>query len=455
MSVRDELLAAAERTVERARSRPGVQGAEAYVALEEDTAAHIEKNSASTVAARESYGIGIRILSAGRLGFAFVTDTDDVAGGIAEAMAACRMSKKTPFSFQPARKAPRIAGLWDAKVADLQPEAVVEHAAATIAAVLDVDAALNAAGGGVSRGVSHWAVANSEGLGVAHRESGFSASCYVVQEARGVSTGSADRSSTRLDFRPSTIGKEAAELAIASARPTALEGAKVRDVVVLPDAAADLLATITVSSLSGRTAHRQESYYSGKIGRDVASKGFGLTEDPLIPGGLGSSPVDDEGAPSKSVRLISRGVLRSFVFDRATAAEFDGTPTASAVRVGGLDGRSFKGPPTASSRQVRVVSPRTTTDKLISSVDDGVLVHDMMGVHTANTVSGDFGVTASLLFRIEGGAVAGPLKPASVSGNLHESLKRGIRLGDDDKRVDSGVAFRLPSTLFRGFTVTP
>jgi PmbA protein len=148
-------------------------------------------------------------------------------------------------------------------------------------------------------------------------------------------------------------------------------------------------------------------------------------------------------------------VLRSYLYDTATAAEYGGRSTASAVRSGGLDDRPYKVPPSVASRQVRVVSPRTTTDKLVASVDDGILVHDLMGVHTANVVSGDFGVTASLLFRVRDGEVGEALAPVSVSGNLHESLKRGLRLGDDVRHVDAGPGFELPTTLFGGFTVTP
>lgn len=455
MTRRSDLLATAERVVDSAMVRKDVDGAEAFTVLDHEIGATIEKNSADLAQAHESYGIAVRVLVKGRLGFSYVTNEDEAGTAVDAAIQASRLSKKIPFSFPKPAKAGSVPGLWDSKLDGMAADEVVDAAGTIIDVVTESGDRLDATGGGVSSGTTHWAVANSEGVAVSHRQTGFSAACYVVRDAEHVSTGWAHDSSTRRDVDVQAIGREAARLAVATRSPATLSGAKVREVVIRPEAAAELLATITLSSLSGRAVHRQESYYSGKKGKKVAAADFGLVEDATVKGGLGSCPTDEEGVPSRPVALIEKGVLRRFLYDQATAAEYDGTTTASAVRAGGLDGRSFKSPPIVSARQVRVEAPESSFEDLVGSIDDGVLVHDLMGVHTANTVSGDFGVTSSLLFRIEEGQVGEALAPVSISGNLHEVLKKGIRLGDDVRRVDAGVGFRLPSVLFQGFTVTP
>lgn len=455
MTRRSDLLATAERVVESAMVRKDVEGAEAFAVLDHEIGATIEKNAADLAQTHESYGIAVRVLVKGRLGFSYVTEEDEAGAAVDAAIQASRLSKKIPFAFPEPGKAKRVAGLWDSKLDAVEADAVVDAAGAVIDVVAESGDRMNATGGGVSSGTTHWAVANSAGVAVSHRQTGLTAACYVVREAEHVSTGWAHDSSTRQDVDVQEIGREAARLAASTQAPAKLSGAKVRDVVIRPHAAAELLATITLSSLSGRAVHRQESYYAGKKGDQVAAKSFGLVEDATVNGGLGSGPTDEEGVPSRPVALIEDGVLRRFLYDQATAAEYDGQTTASAVRAGGLDGRSFKAPPIVSARQIRVEAPQTSFDDLVASVDDGVLVHDLMGVHTANTVSGDFGVTSSLLFRIEDGAVGDALAPVSISGNLHESLEKGIQLGDDARRVDAGVGFVLPSVRFRGLTVTP
>lgn len=455
MTRRSDLLATAERVVESAAARRGVDAAEAFVVLDDEIGATIEKNAADLAQKHESYGIAVRLLVEDRLGFAFVTDEDETGSAVDSAIQASRLSKAFPFRFPQPAKAPQVVGLWDSKIDGLEADSVVDAAGALIDAVDDAGDHLTTTGGGVSAGTTHWAVANSEGVSASHRHSGLSAACYVVRNGERVSTGWAHQSSNRLDVDFPSLGSEAAQLAIDTRAPTRLEDAKVRDVVVRPDAAGELFATITLASLSGRAIHRQESFYSDQKGKKVAASDFGLVEDATVSGGLGSSPTDEEGVPSRKVPLIERGVLKRFLYDQATAAEYDGATTASAVRAGGFDGRSFKAPPIVSARQVRVEAPSTSTEDLMGSIDDGLLVYDFMGTHTANTVSGDFGVTSSLLFRIANGAVAEALEPVSISGNLHESLERGLRLGDDVRRVDAGVGFQLPSVAFRGFTVTP
>ncbi|KJU84590.1 peptidase U62 modulator of DNA gyrase [Candidatus Magnetobacterium bavaricum] len=60
----------------------------------------------------------------------------------------------------------------------------------------------------------------------------------------------------------------------------------------------------------------------------------------------------------------------------------------------------------------------------------GLLITDVMGVHTANRISGDFSVGASGLW-IEDGRLSHPVKEAVISGNLITLLKNISALGDD------------------------
>jgi PmbA protein len=200
---------------------------------------------------------------------------------------------------------------------------------------------------------------------------------------------------------------------------------------------------------------RGESVYSKRLGKKVAHSKFSLVDDPTMDGGLGSSPFDDEGEPSRAFRPIKNGVLASYLFDRGGASEFGKKPTGSAMRMHPFDGRSYKSPPGISARNVRVEAPSIRTKKLLAGIDDGLLLHDMMGVHTANTVSGDFSVTSTVLFRIRKGALEGPVAPVSIAGNLHAALKAGITLGDDIKQTSGEAAISIPSVRFDGFSVTP
>lgn len=450
-----DLVALAERAVAAAR-KAGADGAEAFVQRESGGHVTLERNDLSGAEWGEQFGIGLRVFRENRIGFAYVTRPDRIADGLSQAFQAGRLGKRLPrFRFPGPAKAPTVPGLWDKRVLDVEGKELVEWGGQLVDAVRGIRKDLTLAGGGASVGWTETAVANSEGLSAASRGTGASAHVYVVQSKNGVSTGFASRESTRRDLDLEGLGSQAGRLAVASQRPQKLARGVRWPCVVRPEPASDLFSTITLSSLEAKPAHRDESYYSGKVGRAVAHAKLSLVDDARLEGGLGSGPVDDEGVPSRAVRPIARGVLKTFLYDAATAHEYEGRLTASAVRSHAFDGRSYKSPPGAAARQVRIEGPRRPTEKLIAGLDDGLVLHDLMGVHTANTVSGDFSVTSSLLFRVRKGDVAGPVAPVGVAGNLHEAWRRGFTLGDDVKRMSGDGGFDLPSVLFEGFAFTP
>ena len=70
-------------------------------------------------------------------------------------------------------------------------------------------------------------------------------------------------------------------------------------------------------------------------------------------------------------------------------------------------------------------------------MDEGYIVHSVMGAHTANPTSGDFSVTTSTILRVEGGEIIGALSQAGFSGNMAKALSGRVVLGDSSIRKGS------------------
>ena len=70
-------------------------------------------------------------------------------------------------------------------------------------------------------------------------------------------------------------------------------------------------------------------------------------------------------------------------------------------------------------------------------MEEGYIIHSVMGAHTANPTSGDFSVTTSTILRVEGGEVIGALSQAGFSGNMSKALSGRVILGDSSKRKGS------------------
>ncbi|MDD1763632.1 MAG: metallopeptidase TldD-related protein, partial [Methanobacteriaceae archaeon] len=59
----------------------------------------------------------------------------------------------------------------------------------------------------------------------------------------------------------------------------------------------------------------------------------------------------------------------------------------------------------------------------MDEVQEGCMVTDVLGAHTANPISGDFSVEVMNAFLIENGEITSPVKKAMLSGNIFETLQ--------------------------------
>ena len=77
-----------------------------------------------------------------------------------------------------------------------------------------------------------------------------------------------------------------------------------------------------------------------------------------------------------------------------------------------------------------IVNGKTDPAELIGGMPRGLLVTDLMGMHTANPISGDISVGAAGQW-IEGGKPAFPVRGVTIAGNVEQLLKLIVKVGDD------------------------
>jgi len=118
--------------------------------------------------------------------------------------------------------------------------------------------------------------------------------------------------------------------------------------------------------------------------------------------------------------------VQGFLYDQYTANKGNRRSTGNAGRHG------IKMPPVVQATNLYVQEGLTETDSLMSSLHEGLMVTDVMGLHTANPISGDFSVGATGLW-IEKGKTAFPVRGIAISGNLIELFKNVDGVGSDLK----------------------
>ncbi len=183
-----------------------------------------------------------------------------------------------------------------------------------------------------------------------------------------------------------------------------------------PEVTAAVLQLLVVS-LSGKTVAEGKSRLAQRLGERIASEQVTLVDDPTLTHGLASRPFDAEGTPARRTPVIERGVLRSFLHNSDTARRTGQTNTGHAAR-------SY-----ASTLGVSISNLLLEPGAGVT-LDDGVIVTDVMGVHAgANPISGDVSVQGHGL-RVEGGETY-PVDNFAIAFNLFRLLEQVEAVGDD------------------------
>ncbi|MEW5859120.1 MAG: metallopeptidase TldD-related protein, partial [Cyanobacteriota bacterium] len=87
------------------------------------------------------------------------------------------------------------------------------------------------------------------------------------------------------------------------------------------------------------------------------------------------------------------------------------------------------------------------TADLIASMDEGVIVDQVLGAGQSNQLAGEFSVNLDLGYKVEKGQIVGRVKNTMVAGSIFEAFKNLVDLGDKPEWVGGGSF--LPSLLFQ------
>ncbi|MFA4886283.1 MAG: TldD/PmbA family protein, partial [Desulfotomaculaceae bacterium] len=267
-------------------------------------------------------------------------------------------------------------------------------------------------------------IVNSQGMRLSYK--GAYCGIYIALAA-----GEGDDSQTgfALDFnlkydllRPEDVGSEAARRAVRmlGAAPVATR----KTVVLLDPYVATGFLGLIGPALTGEAVQKGRSLFAGKVGARVASDKITIIDDGLLSGGIASAPFDGEGVPTSRTILVEKGDLRGYLHNTYTAAK-DGVPsTGNGVR------SSFKSTPEVGVTNFYIEAGQIPVDELIKDISSGLYVTEVMGMHTANPISGDFSVGVSGLL-IENGELTRPVRGMAMGGNIIELLENIDAVGND------------------------
>lgn len=421
----------------------GASEADAWLRLSREGSFIVREGDVEQALEARSTMLALRVFAGQRVATVSSTDLSLAAlqGLAAQAVELAKLSNPNPYAGLP--DAPAMTGevgaeldLYDRELFEQTSESLIALAQRAQAAGLGFDPRITKSDGAIIfRRHATIALANSRGFAAAYQETSCSLSVTVIavdpnnanEPMRDGGWSTSDRHFARMEA-PEQVGQRAAERALRQfgARRVPTQEAPV---VWSPPMAALLIEFLTYGT-SGEVFNQGSTFLIGQEGRAVGSPLFTLTDDPTLPGGLGTRPFDDEGVAPRRTPLFESGIFRGFLFDSEQARRAGRASTGHAIR-------SWRGSGWAlgiQSSNLSLTAGKMSPDAIIEDTLRGLYLTELIGL-SFNQTTGDFSAGGVGIW-IEQGRLSYPVAEVNVAGRLPQMLHDLDAVGNDPLRIE-------------------
>ncbi|MFH1751555.1 MAG: TldD/PmbA family protein [archaeon] len=187
-----------------------------------------------------------------------------------------------------------------------------------------------------------------------------------------------------------------------------------------------LIESLITPVIATEEIMQHKSYLQGKLGKQVFNSELSITDNPTLDYFTSTQPLDDEGTKTFKKKIFNKGVFNCQLNDLKHAVKFNEKPSGNGYRSNGFS------QPTAMTSNIIVEGRKEVSyEKLVSSSKKAIVVESIMGLHTANLVSGEFSMVVSLGKLVKNGCETKTIKNASIGGNILNFLKKDLILSKE------------------------
>jgi PmbA protein len=373
-------------------------------------------------------GISIRILEEDKIGFAYSTQLDE-KGLLQMTRKAIESIGTTPadtaFTFLPPPPSCQALPILDPSLKSLTAET-------KRAMVISIEQAARAFDPRIKQirnaqlSIRQVTINlfNSLGLDLSCELSGVTAAITLTAEENGQSEYGWESQNSHflsdIDFKK--VGEQAARKALAQLGGIPVPGGSF-PAILDREVAAELISVL-IPSFSGENLYKGKTSLAEKEGQKIFSGKITLKDGLLFTGGMAAAPFDGEGTPAQETTLVESGVLTNFFRDTFYGKKL-GRPSTGNARRGGISSL-----PSCGATNIVLTPGDSSLETMTKSIAEGFFIRDLMGVHTANPITGDFSLGASGQW-IKNGVPAHPVRGVAVSGNIFDLFQKVEAVGND------------------------
>ncbi len=419
-----------ERLLSVAMERGG-EFAEVYVERALTTAVVLEESRIKSAQTGLTQGVGVRVISGAKVGYAYSDDLDEAALLRAAATAAMiAQGRGSEQGFKVSRTPAPSYYKVPTPLADVEVARKAELVLRADKAARGFDARVKQVNGSYADLTKRIAVGNTLGHYTEDTQDLCRLSVQVVAEGKnkerrtGFYGGGGRVSFSHFDtFTPESVGREAARQAIATLGAAECHAGP-QTVVLAPGWSGILLHEAVGHGLEADFIRKGTSLFAGKVGQQVASELVTVIDDGTMANSRGSINVDDEGVAGERKVLIEKGVLKGYMYDSFNAKLMGQRSTGSGRR------ESFKHMPLPRMTNTYLAPGDQAPEDIIKEVKRGLYCAHFGGGQVDIT-NGNFVFEVAEAYQIEDGKLGRPVKNAILIGVGPEALKNVTRVGCD------------------------
>ena len=201
------------------------------------------------------------------------------------------------------------------------------------------------------------------------------------------------------------VGSKAGRLATMTKKSKLIKPGKY-DVLFSPIVMGDFLNSLAYET-SAFFVDAGFSAFMNKIGKKVADEKITVEDDPLMENNPGGKPFDDEGTPTKNVRIIDRGILKTFLHNSATAKKY------------GVESTGHAGMIIPMAHSLIVDAGELKEEELISELNNGIYITNVWYTRFNNYITGEFSsMVRDAAFAVNNGEISYFVKGARISDSI-------------------------------------
>ncbi len=266
-------------------------------------------------------------------------------------------------------------------------------------------------------------IANSNGLYVKDSKTHISASVSVLAKDKIADAGwySLDADTVdNIDF--DYIAKKGASLAVDKLYPKAVSTKKYS--IILENSVFVQLLAHFFPVFDAYSVINHTTAFENRMGESVFSDKITIKDSANLKHRPNNMKTDDEGNLRKDVIVVENGVLKNFLSNTYTSNKLKIPNTSNAKRA------SWMSLPKVGAFNFHIVPDTGMSRTKLMNKIDGLFITEIMGLHMANSISGDFSFGINGFF-VHNGELVSYFKAATLADNFFDMMKRVVDVSDE------------------------